>query len=275
MVILGKSQIKKLAEHLVGYENVSSIDLGKLCERFGASAIYQKRLSGCNDMSYQSIKDMSIFKHITCGDSIYIEYKNKNAFDFTYKGFLWLNCNKLPLFGGDTGKWVYDRIMTIYCNNVIPKEKQNPKLFDEMLKEKNTIIKKALIQLKRLINNNYKFIEPECMAENRKRYETENNTLLTFITECCTIWEKDVVPRIRIPRSIFKQAYSNWVKFNNNNRGKLNNKEFNDTLNRNYGEAFVKSDGTWYMRSLTIDREFWEELRIGRDTSGRFFCTNI
>ena len=65
MVILGKSQIKKLAEHLVGYDNVSSIDLGKLCERFGASAVYQKRLAGCNDMSYQSIKDMSIFKQLT------------------------------------------------------------------------------------------------------------------------------------------------------------------------------------------------------------------
>lgn len=187
---------------------------------------------------------------------------------------MWLNCNKLPLFGGDTGKWVYDRIMTIYCNNVIPKEKQNPRLFDEMLKEKNAIIKKALVQLKRMIDNNYKFIEPRNMAENRMKYEIENNTLLSFVEDCCTVWLGEVKPNIRIPRTVFKKAYSMWVRINNNNRGKLNIKEFNDVLGRTYGEYYIKSNGIWYLNNITIDAEHWEELKIGRDTSGHWFCSD-
>ena len=40
----GKSQIKKIAETLIGIKNISNIDLKKINERFGASSLYQKRL---------------------------------------------------------------------------------------------------------------------------------------------------------------------------------------------------------------------------------------
>lgn len=41
----GKSQLKKIAEYLLGKQNVSSIDLKNLSERFGTSDLYQKRLA--------------------------------------------------------------------------------------------------------------------------------------------------------------------------------------------------------------------------------------
>ena len=37
--------------------------------------------------------------------------------------WLWLCMNSLPKFGGDNGPWVYERIMVVTCDNVIPKEK--------------------------------------------------------------------------------------------------------------------------------------------------------
>lgn len=257
----GKSQLKRIAEYLIGRENVSNIDLKKVNERFGAASLYQKRLSGCNDMSYQRIEDMSIFKQLTGGDSIEIEFKNKNPFTFLYKGFLWFNCNKLPLFGGDTGKWVYERIMPVYCNNVIPKEKQDPMLFEKMIKEKNSILLGALLALQKLIKNNYHFIEPKSMEKAREAYETENNTLLTFVKDCCVV-KPDIIPSARTKRSTFREAYDIWIKKNNNGRGKLNSKDMNLLLEKNFGEVYIKSNGIVYMSVLVLTPEAKEELGI-------------
>lgn len=257
----GKSQLKRLAEYLVGYDNVSNIDLKKVNDRFGSASLYQKRLSGCNDMSYQRIEDMSIFKQLTGGDSIEIEFKNKNSFNFLYKGFLWFNCNKLPLFGGDTGKWVYDRIMPVYCNNVIPKNEQDPYLFEKILKEKNSILKNILIALQRVINNGYKFDEPKSLEKVREEYEINNNTLLTFIKECCEVMP-DIMPSYRTKRSDFKLAYDTWIKNNNNNRGKINSKDMNAILETKYDECYIKSNGIIYMSKLVLTPEAKEELGI-------------
>jgi putative DNA primase/helicase len=40
--------------------------------------------------------------------------------------------NRLPKFGGDDGKWVYERIMLVKCNNVIPLKDQDRMLLDNV-----------------------------------------------------------------------------------------------------------------------------------------------
>ena len=257
----GKSQLKKLAEYLIGYNNVSNIDLKKVNDKHGTASLYQKRLAGCNDMSYQRIEDMSIFKQLTGGDAIEIDFKFKNSFNFLFKGFLWFNCNKLPRFGGDTGKWVYERIMPVFCNNVVTKEEQDPKLFEKMLDEKNTILLMALQALQKVVKNNYHFSEPKILEQKRKEYEKENNTLLNFIEECCYIKE-DTMPSLRLRRSIFKEAYDRYIKMNCNGRGKLTTLDMNTVLENNFGESFIKSNGIWYMSKILLLPETKEELGL-------------
>lgn len=256
----GKSQIKKIAEYLIGYENVANTDLKKLSERFGTAGIYQKRLVGCNDMSYSTIEDMSMFKQLTGGDAIEIEQKFQMTFSFLYKGFLWFNCNKLPKFGGDKGKWVYERIMPVYCNNVIAPEKQDPHLFDKMLEEKNAIIKLAIEALLRVISNNYHFIEPDNIKTARKKYEIENNTLLTYIEECCE--EREAIPSLRTTRKAFLQGYDSWCRINNNSKGKLAISDIKLVLEANYEEKFIKSNGKYWLSKLVLTPEAKKELDV-------------
>lgn len=263
----GKSQLKKLAEYLIGYKNVSNIDLKKISDKHGTSSLYQKRLSGCNDMSYQRIEDMSIFKQLTGGDSIEVNFKFKNSFNFMYKGFLWFNCNKLPFFGGDTGKWVYERIMPVFCNNVISKEEQDPLLFEKMLKEKNGILSLALTYLKKLIDNDYKFIEPDNMKELREKYEVENNTFLSFLEDCCDYRpDGGIIASMRLKRSTFKEAYTKYVDINNNGKGKLTTNDMNKILKERYNETFVKSNGVIYLKDITLSPEAIKELGVWRTT---------
>ena len=254
----GKSQIKKLVENFIGEKNVSTADLEELNKQFGKSAMYGKRLVGCNDMSYQHVADMSIFKQATGGDYISIEFKFGGRINYLYKGFLWFNCNDLPSFGGDKGDWVYDRIIPIACVNRIPKEKQDSMLFDKMLKEKNAIIKKALEALYRLIDNNYKLERTEGMNKTLQKYQEDNNTFLSFIKEYC-VDTSDVCVKTR--RSTFMKCYDAYCKIYHSNKGKIGAKSIRELLKEKYGEDFQKSNGIYYMTKLgimpdTMEKEF-------------------
>ena len=121
----GKSVLKSLTERLIGRGNFIGIDLKEIESRFGTGAIYGTRLAGSSDMSFLSVDELKTFKKITDGDSLFAEFKGQQAFEFTYDGLLWFCMNRLPKFGGDDGKWVYDRIMVVECKNVMPPEKQD------------------------------------------------------------------------------------------------------------------------------------------------------
>ena len=144
----GKSQLKKLIEKLLGPENYANIDLKDLEGRWGTARMYGKRLTGCNDMQFAAMPELNVFKQITGGDTIKAEFKGGQLFDFIYNGVMWFCTNKMPKFGGDKGEHVYNRIIILECNNVIPEEKQNKFLVDEMYEERSAIINILLTYLK-------------------------------------------------------------------------------------------------------------------------------
>lgn len=226
----GKSQLKKLAETLIGIKNVSSADLKDLNSRFGLTNVFQKRLVGSSDMSYQKIDEMNVLKALTGGDNVSIEIKGKASFNYVFKGLLWFNCNQMPMFGGDKGKWVYERFVPIYCKNVIPKSEQNPRLFEYMWNEKNAIIKELLEHLDNFINRNYLFEVPKSSIEFRKRYEVENSSLLMFLDEYFEIIDGKVPSEERIKTKTFKQLYYDWCDQNEMRKSKAKFKEIKEVM---------------------------------------------
>lgn len=165
----GKSQLKSLVERLLGRGNFIGIDLKEIESRFGTGAIYGTRLAGSSDMSFLSVDELKTFKKMTGGDSLFAEFKGQQAFEFTFNGLLWFCMNRLPKFGGDDGKWVYDRIMVVECPNVIPKEQQDKQLLDKMYSERDGIVRKAVRALQNVIANGYRFTEPDSISEARKK----------------------------------------------------------------------------------------------------------
>lgn len=189
----GKSQLKSLTEKLLGYGNSAAIDLSELEQRFGTSKIYGKRLSGSSDMSYVSVNELKVFKQVTGGDAIFAEFKGKPAFEFIYKGLMWFCTNKLPKFGGDRGDWVYDRIITFRCDNVIPPEKQDKLLLDKMYAEREAIVYMAVLGAKQVIENGFNFYVPEeCLLE-REQYKKDNSPVAMFFEECCEMRKSDKI----------------------------------------------------------------------------------
>ena len=91
--------------------------------------------------------------------------------------------NRLPKFGGDDGQWVYNRIMVVNCPNVIPRCKQDKQLLDKMFAERDGIVYKAVMALRTVIDNGYRFSEPESVENARQDYRNSNSSVISFAEE--------------------------------------------------------------------------------------------
>ncbi len=180
----GKSQYLSLLEKLIGPENYCSMSLQQLEMRFGTSALWGKRLAGNADMGSAKIDELEKFKAITGGDTIDYEFKGKDRFSAKYTGLLIFCCNNLPKFGGDRGEHVYDRMITLPCNNVVPFEKRDRELIDKIYAEREAIIYHSVIALKKLIERGGYFDVPEICKAAREEYKTSNDNVRQFLIDC-------------------------------------------------------------------------------------------
>jgi phage/plasmid-associated DNA primase len=98
------------------------------------------------------------------------------------------------------------------------------------------------------------------MAELREQYEIENNTLLSFIEECCD--RVTLLATRRLKKTEFKRVYYRWVDYNNGGKGKLKNKEIEDTLKNRYEFKIKKYDGYDQIEGLIIKDETYRELGL-------------
>ncbi|MFV0363092.1 MAG: phage/plasmid primase, P4 family [Suipraeoptans sp.] len=258
----GKSQLKSLVERLLGKGNFIGIDLKEIEARFGTGAVYGTRLAGSSDMSFLSVDELKTFKKITGGDSLYAEFKGQQAFEFTYNGLLWFCMNRLPKFGGDDGKWVYDRIMVVRCPNVIPKEKQDKTLLDKMYAERDGIVYKAVKALQRVIANGYRFSEPNSVSLAREKYMSENNTVVSFYEECMCEWPNGKINKHCTTGRIYK-VYQGWCRENNNGFAKTA-KEFRETLASHLGADYstitTRQNGNTYYKDYSLTLEAKEQF---------------
>ena len=214
----GKSQLKILTERLLGRDNFAAIDLSELESQFGASMIYGKRLAGTADMTFMTIRELKMFKTITGGDNIRMEFKGKTPFSYNYNGLLWFCMNRPPKFGGDTGKWVYDRIMLVECPNVIQASEQDRELVDKMYAERDGIVYKAVMALKETIANGYCFTEPASVTEARENYRAENDSVTMFFRDCLVERKKpgSISATDHETVTLVHKIYIGWCKINNN-----------------------------------------------------------
>ena len=259
----GKSQLKSLVERLLGNGNYVGIDMKEIEARFGTSNIYGKRLAGSSDMSFLTVDELKTFKKCTGGDSLFAEFKGQNGFEFTYNGLLWFCMNRLPKFGGDDGDWVYNRIMQVECNNVIPVDKQDKHLIDKLYAEREGIVYKAVVALKQVIANGYSFDEPSSVVKARKDYMKGNNTVITFFEEC--MQER---PNLKIKDNCTTgkvyNVYKAWCMDNNHGYAKTA-KEFRDELasflNASHADLITRRNGGSYYNRYTLTDEAKENYK--------------
>lgn len=256
----GKSQLKALCERLLGRDNFTGIDLKEIEARFGTSSIYGMRLAGSSDMRYMTVSELNAFKLLTGGDCVFAEFKGEQQFKYTYCGLLWFCMNKLPHFGGDTGAWVYDRIMIVHCDNVIENSRQDKMLLEKMYAEREGIVYKCIAALMDVIRNGYRYSEPKCVLDARNTYMEDNSTVITFFHEC-------MVPRKHKDNCTtgkLYDVYRAWCVDNNNGYAETA-RAFRDKLceylGKDYKELTVHTEiGTCYRDPSLTTLSPWEKF---------------
>ena len=253
----GKSVLKTLVELIIGSTNFIGIDLSEIEARFGTSSIYGKRLAGSSDMSFVTVRELKTFKKCTGGDSLFAEFKGQSSFQFTYNGLLWFCMNRLPKFGGDDGKWVYDRIIEVECKNVIAEESQDKELIDKMYTEREGIVYKSVMAFKEVIRNGYRFTEPLSVKEARKRYREQNSTVISFFNEFLTRRENGKVTDSCTTGRVYN-VYRAWCQDNNNGYAKTTGEfreELATLLNREHSDLIKRQNGNSYYQDYTLTEE--------------------
>lgn len=233
----GKTRYVLLLQSLVGDRNYAAIELNALGNKFDRSAIFGKRLIGTADMSDVEVKEINLFKQLTGGDYIPIEFKYKDPFTAIYNGTMLFGCNEMPHFIGDKGDHVYDRILELPCLNVIPEEQRDGDIVEKMYAERESIVYYAVLALKRLIENGCRFKIPAVCIAQREKYKIENDSVRLFIEECTiprdiTACDSAIYKDPCTTGGIYK-AYCRWCE--ENGERKHSSREFRKSLCSKFG----------------------------------------
>ena len=187
----GKSTILSIVQDiLIGAENVSNISWQSLSERFKPAELFGKLANIFADLPSKTIQDGDMFKTLTGEDSITAERKNKDAFSFKPYARLLFSCNEVPRNYGDKSEAFYRRLLIVRFTKSVTEEKRDPDLKEKLAMERDGILMWAIAGLKRLIANNYQFTDTERTREEIHRYRLENNSVLSFVEECCAVDDK-------------------------------------------------------------------------------------
>lgn len=183
----GKSTFLSMVSNLLGEENISSLDLGELDERFSTAMMSGKLANIGDDISDEFMhgKSISLFKKIVSGNAIKAEYKGQDAFMYKPYVKLLFSANEIPRTKDKTGA-VLRRLVIIPFNAKFDKNAPDydPYIVYKLKTEQamEYLIKLGIEGLKRVIRNN-EFTQSTKVKQALESYKIDNNPILSFIKD--------------------------------------------------------------------------------------------
>ncbi|WP_158258999.1 DNA primase family protein [Mammaliicoccus sciuri] len=201
----GKSTLLNMMANFVGEENVSSVSLPGLSERFNLAELHNKLLNAGDDIPIQSIKDASNFKKLSTGERITAERKGQDPFQFRNYAKLVFSANAIPRWF-ENSNGIFDRLVLVPLNAQL---RNNPKR-DPFLEQKVTtdearshILNLAIKALGQLLHRR-KFTIPAVSSQKMEEFKEDNDPLLGFLSEV-NVHER-VITEVYVD-------YQNWCEF--------------------------------------------------------------
>lgn len=205
----GKSTYLSMIEALLGQQNISSLDLKELGDRFKTAELVNKLANIGDDIGDEFIANPAIFKKLVSGNPVNVERKGQDPFDFSnYSKFLF-SANNIPRIKDKSGA-VISRLVIVPFD---AKFSVTDADFDPYIKYK--LIKEVPLQylivlglegLKRVLAHR-QFTESEKTTAALTEYEENNNPILLFFKE---------EPKIdNEPTSVVYQQYHEFCLSNN------------------------------------------------------------
>lgn len=181
----GKSTYLDCIAYMLGDNNLSSLDLSELGDRFRTAELFGKLVNIGDDIGDEFIRNPAVFKKLVSGDRITLERKGQDPFGFSNYSKLLFSANNIPRIKDKTGA-VLDRLVIIPFNASFSKHDKD---YDPYIKYKlrtegamEYLIQIALDGLKRVLDNNG-FTICEKVQTEIDEYNEQNNPIVGFFKE--------------------------------------------------------------------------------------------
>jgi len=227
----GKSTYLNMLKHMLGKQNVSSLDLKKLGDRFSTVMLFGKLANIGDDISDEFIMDASIFKKIVTGETIDAEQKGQPKFEFEPYVKLFFSANNIPRMGkGRDSAAILRRLVIIPFDAKFSSDDPdyNPHIGDALRSQESMeyLIQLGLKGLKRILETK-KFSESEKVQKELEEYEESNNPVLGFIKEI------ELSDDFKIENEPTSEVYKRYQEYClANNLQPMSNIEFSKQINR-------------------------------------------
>lgn len=181
----GKSTYLDTIKTLLGDENTCSLDLRELGDRFKTAELFGKLANIGDDIGDEFIANPAAFKKLVSGESMNVERKGQNPFDFNNYSKLLFSANNIPRIKDKSGA-VINRLVIIPFDARFSKDDPD---YDPYIKYKlrqdecmEYLINVGLEGLKRVLEN-YSFTTSKRVQKELEEYEENNNPILMFFKE--------------------------------------------------------------------------------------------
>ena len=224
----GKSTFLSMVQSLLGDENISSLDLKELGDRFKTAEMFGKLANIGDDIGDEFIANPAIFKKLVTGERVSAERKGQNPFEFNNYSKLLFSANNIPRIKDKTGA-VQRRLTIIPFDARFSADDPdfNPYIkhllkTDEVMEY---LINLGIAGLKRVLLNR-KFTGSTKVQKAMDEYEENNNPIIGFFREC----EDEEFQIENEPTNVVYKRYQEYCLANS--LQPMSNIEFSKQVNR-------------------------------------------
>lgn len=177
----GKSMFMNAIESIFGNTSTAQ-ELSRLSERFGPSILYGKRLNICSELEDDSryLTKTGILKRLVTGETLNIEFKGKDSFDYLPIASHIFSCNTLPNTSDKTDGWFRRRKVISFDQTFTPDGGVAAVMQAHIRDERAGIFNWLLEGLRKLEKNNWVYPRSEKMERENQELRLEQDTVGSF-----------------------------------------------------------------------------------------------
>lgn len=171
-----KGTLQQFIINLVGRDNVSTLKMHEVGERFKPYQMVGKTLNIGDDIAGSYIEDSSNLQSITTGDYITVEQKGRDSFTVQLKLAMIFSANEIPRIRNKSNG-TYRRMIIIPFNADFSGQIQDPTIKEDKIKRKDVL---EYTLFKALQLNFKEYTIPKIVKQQVDDYKEFNNPILEF-----------------------------------------------------------------------------------------------
>lgn len=233
----GKSTIIRLIIQVIGKENVSSVSLKGLSERFATADLVGKLLNSCADLEEGALDDPTTLKKLLGEDQMRGERKGQDAFDFVSYAKQIFSSNDIPVIKGERSDGFYRRLLI--CPMNVKPEQVDPELSEKLKIAADRFIYLCMKALQRLYKQG-RIVRSEHSIQLCEQLRGDSDSVQAFLDEVT-----EAAPDRRIDRGFLYEKYLDYCE--KNERAKVTNHRFYSSLRAKGYKESRNADARYFM----------------------------